>query len=139
MKPKNIPMYTPLYPCIPMNPDYILVDHLLIPCIPLDTHAYLYITFHIMHALIYLCIAYYTPIYPCIPLYTLLALASPRRPSQCYNLFCRPNLKISANKFLAGLDLLVLTLASHGLSRPCRPFVFSLLLSNFGHTQTRRG
>ena len=70
-----------------------------------------------------------------------LAPASPRRPGRCYKLYCRPNFKFSANtcKFLARLDLPVLTLASHGLSRPCRPFVFSLFLSSFGPGQPHWG
>ena len=72
-------------------------------------------------------------------LHQFLAPASPRWPGQCHKLYCTPNFKFSANKFLARIDLPVLTLASHGLSRPCRPFVFSLFLSNFGPGQPWRG
>ena len=64
-------------------------------------------------------------------LHQFLALASPGQPGQCHKLYCTPNFTFSANKFLARIDLPVLTLASHGLSRPCRPFVFLLFLSNF--------
>ena len=72
-------------------------------------------------------------------LHQFLALASPGQPGQCHKLYCTPNFTFSANKFLARIDLPVLTLANHGLSRPCRPFVFSLFLSNFGPGQPWQG